>query len=153
MAKKSRTTMLEELFQPVFVDDTIELVDVVFEKRGSEWFLTVYIDKPEGISLDDCEYISRKISDILDEADPIEQSYLFEVSSLGLDRPLKKREDFIRSIGKEIVINLYTKKYGDKEHIGMLDRVEDDNIVLIKDGEEFQFELKGIGAAKLFFQI
>ena len=92
----------EELLQPLVDAHGFELVDVEYVKEAGNWYLRAYIDKPGGIAVDDCEVISRALSDKLDEEDYIEDSYILEVSSPGLGRPLKKDKDFQRSIGKEI---------------------------------------------------
>lgn len=94
---ESRT---EELLEPIVAEAGFELVDVEYVKEAGTWYLRAYIDKPGGITVDDCEVISRKFSDILDEKDYIEDSYIFEVSSPGLGRPLKKEKDFQRSLGR-----------------------------------------------------
>ena len=90
MKKVSKEFFLEELTAPVVESLGYELTDLTFEKQGKDWCLTLFIDSESGISLDDCEIVSRQISELLDEKDPIEQSYFLEVSSPGMDRPLKK---------------------------------------------------------------
>ncbi len=87
-------SMTEELVMPLIRQNQFELVDVEYVKEGSNWYLRVYIDKPGGINVDDCELISRALSDLLDEKDYIEDAYILEVSSPGLGRPLKKEKDF-----------------------------------------------------------
>ena len=89
----------EAILQPIVDANGFELVDVEYVKEGSTWYLRAYIDKPGGITVDDCELVSRAANDILDEQDFVEDSYVFEVSSPGLGRPLKKDKDFARSIG------------------------------------------------------
>ena len=84
----------EELLMPIMEEHQFELVDVEYVKEGSNWYLRAYIDKEGGITVDDCELVSRRMSDLLDEEDYIEESYIFEVSSPGLGRPLKKEKDF-----------------------------------------------------------
>ena len=97
----------EELLQPLVDAHGFELVDVEYVKEAGNWYLRAYIDKPGGIAVDDCEVISRALSDKLDEEDYIEDSYILEVSSPGLGRPLKKDKDFQRSIGKEIEVRTF----------------------------------------------
>ena len=97
----------EELLIPIVESHGFELVDVEYVKEGGTWYLRAYIDKPGGIAVDDCELVSRAFSDILDEKDYIEDSYIFEVSSPGLGRPLKKEKDFKRSLGEEVEIRTY----------------------------------------------
>ena len=91
----------EELLLPIIEEHQFELVDVEYVKEAGNWYLRAYIDKEGGISVDDCEVVSRRMSDLLDEHDFIDESYIFEVSSPGLGRPLKKDKDYARSMGKE----------------------------------------------------
>ena len=97
----------EALLEPIVEELGFELVDVEYVKEGGTWYLRAYIDKPGGIAVDDCEAVSRRFSDILDEKDYIEDSYIFEVSSPGLGRPLKKEKDFKRNLGEEVEIRTY----------------------------------------------
>ena len=92
----------EELITPIVEANGFELVDVEYVKEGGTWYLRAYIDKPGGIMVDDCEVVSRELSDILDEKDFIDEAYILEVSSPGLGRPLKKEKDFARSLGEEV---------------------------------------------------
>ena len=110
----------ETLLEPILTEFGFELVDVEFVKEGSNWYLRVYIDKPGGITVDDCETVSRRFSEILDEKDYVEGSYIFEVSSPGLSRPLKKEKDFKRNLDKEIEVRTYKAIDGEKEFIGFL---------------------------------
>ena len=97
-----------------------ELCDVDFIKEYGDWVLTLYINKPDGITIDDCELVSRAMDPLLDETDPIEQAYFLSVSSLGLDRPLKKDADYNRNLGKRIEIKLFAPKNGKKEKINSI---------------------------------
>ena len=97
----------EELLLPIMEENGFELVDVEYVKEGSNWYLRAYIDKPGGITVNDCEVVSRRLSDILDEEDYIDDAYILEVSSPGLGRPLKKEKDYQRSLGKLIEIRTY----------------------------------------------
>ena len=101
-----------------------ELVDVEFVKEAGNWFLRAYIDKPGGIGVDDCETVSRRLSDLLDEQDFIEESYILEVSSPGLGRPLKKDKDFERSIGESVDVRLFRAIDRQKEFTGILKALE-----------------------------
>ena len=92
----------EEILNPMMEEHGFELVDVEYVKEGGSWYLRAYIDKPGGIAINDCEVISRALSDKLDEEDFIEDSYILEVSSPGLGRPLKKEKDFQRNLGEEV---------------------------------------------------
>ena len=97
----------EEILLPIVEEYGFELVDVEYVKEGSNWYLRAYIDKPGGIGVNDCEVVSRELSDILDEKDFIDEAYILEVSSPGLGRPLKKEKDFKRSIGEDIDLHFY----------------------------------------------
>ena len=136
MKKQSKESMLEELIAPVVEAEGYECVDVTFEKAGKDWVLTIYIDGPNGIGLDDCEVVSRKLSDLMDEKDPIEQSYLLEVSSPGIDRPLKKEKDFARNMDKRIVVSFYAPVNGSKQLSGILKGYKGVTLTLQLDSEE-----------------
>lgn len=97
-----------------------ELCDVEYQKEYGDWVLTFYIDKEGGVNIDECETVSRAIEPILDEQDPIDQEYVLSVSSLGIDRPLKKDRDYDRATGKELQVKLYAPQDGKKEWIGTL---------------------------------
>ncbi|MCI8311648.1 MAG: ribosome maturation factor RimP [Lachnospiraceae bacterium] len=107
-----------------------ELVDVEFVKEAGNWFLRVYIDKPGGITIDDCELISRALSDKLDEEDFIVESYILEVSSPGLGRPLKKEKDFVRSQGQSVEVKLFRPIEKQKEFTGILKSWDKDTVTL-----------------------
>jgi len=125
-----------------------ELCDVEFIKEYGDWVLTLYINKPDGVTIDDCERVSRAVDPILDEEDPVEQAYFLSVSSLGLDRPLKKDADFDRNIGKRVEIKLFAPKNGKKEFVGELIRYDETNVTVQLDGEETTFERKAIALAR-----
>ena len=97
----------ESFIQPIVDKYHFELVDVEYVKEGSDWYLRAYIDKEGGITVNDCEMVAREMNEILDREDYVEDSYIFEVSSPGLGRPLKKEKDYVRSMGKEVEIRLY----------------------------------------------
>ncbi|MBR0424817.1 MAG: ribosome maturation factor RimP [Clostridia bacterium] len=110
----------EQLAAPVIARMGFELCDVEFQKEYGDWVLTFYIDREGGVTIDDCEAVSRALDPILDEADPIEQEYVLSVSSLGIDRPLKKDRDYERAMGKEMQVRLYAPLEKKKEWIGEL---------------------------------
>ena len=120
----------ETLLEPIITRLGFELVDVEYVKEGGQWYLRAYIDKPGGITVDDCEAVSREFSDILDEKDYIEDSYIFEVSSPGLGRPLKKEKDFKRSLGEEVEVRTYRAIDHQKEFIGILDGYDKDTVTI-----------------------
>lgn len=114
------TDRIFQLTEPTVRELGYELYDVEFQKEYDNWVLTLYIDGKNGISLDDCEIVSNAVDPVLDEADPIEQAYYLSVSSVGIDRPLKKDKDFQRNIGNTIDIKLYAPMNGKKEFCGEL---------------------------------
>ena len=126
------------------------MVDVEYVKEGGTWYLRAYIDKPGGITVDDCEVVSRSFSDILDEKDYIEDTYIFEVSSPGLGRPLKKEKDFQRSIGEEVEIRTYRAIDRQKEFIGILVEYDKDTVTIEYEDETTQkFERADIALIRL----
>ena len=121
-----------------------------YVKEGGTWYLRAYIDKPGGITVDDCEAVSRRFSDILDEKDYIEDSYVFEVSSPGLGRPLKKEKDFRRSMGEEVEIRTYRAIDRQKEFTGILDSYDGTSVTIAyEDGEKQTFSLEDIALIRL----
>ncbi|MGL4790862.1 MAG: ribosome maturation factor RimP, partial [Anaerotignaceae bacterium] len=98
---------VEQMLMPIITENNFELVDVEFIKEGQNWYLRIYVDKDGGISIDDCELVSKAFEKIVDEKDPIEQAYILEVSSPGIDRPLKKEADFVKFKGELVDIKLY----------------------------------------------
>ena len=140
----------EELIEPIVTEYGFELVDVEYVKEGGTWYLRAYIDKPGGITVDDCEAVSRRFSDILDEKDYIEDSYVFEVSSPGLGRPLKKEKDFRRSMGEEVEIRTYRAIDRQKEFTGILDSYDGTSVTIAyEDGEKQTFSLEDIALIRL----
>jgi ribosome maturation factor RimP len=142
MAKKKVEEIVEELAQPIIEEMGFELVDVEFLKEGANWYLRVYIDKQGGITIDDCQVISERLSDMLDKQDPIRQSYILEVSSPG-ERPLKKDRDYERFRGEFVEVKLYQPLNGKKIYEGELLGLNGD-IVEIKtaEGVEMGFDRK-----------
>ena len=139
----------EELAMPIISDKGFELVDVEYVKEAGEWYLRVYIDKPGGITIDDCELVSRSLSDLLDEKDFIKDAYILEVSSPGLDRPLKKDKDFARSLGKEVEIKTYKAVNKQKEFTGTLKAYDEDTVTITCDSGEMTFNRKDIALIRL----
>ncbi len=150
MGKKSIETTIAKLLEPIVSEYQYETVDVEYVKEGSTWFLRVYIDKPGGITINDCEKTSRALEAVLDEKDPIKSSYILEVSSPGLDRPLKKEADFKRAEGKLIDIKLYRPINHKKEYQGTVQGFENDRLTIITEEEEtLSFSLQDIAIARL----
>lgn len=142
----------EEILIPITEEYGYELVDVEYVKEGSTWYLRAYIDKPGGISIDDCEAVSRRLSTILDEKDFIDDSYILEVSSPGLGRPLKKEKDFKRSLGEEVEIRTYRMIDKQKEFTGVLKDYDKDSVtVVFCDGTERIFDKGDIALIRLAF--
>ena len=142
----------EALLQPIIERHAFELVDVEYVKEGSQWYLRVYIDKPGGITIDDCEVVSREFSEILDVQDYIEDSYIFEVSSPGLGRPLKKEKDFQRNLGKEVEIRTYRMVDKQKEFRGILKQYDSDTVTIEQeDGTERVFAKKDMALIRQAF--
>ena len=135
MAKKDYESKTETLIQPLIDANHFELVDVEWVKEGANWYLRVYIDKEGGITVDDCELVSRAFEETLDKEDYISENYIFEVSSPGLDRPLKKEKDFIRNIGKDVEVKLYKAINKEKEFVGILTAYDDETVTLEMDDE------------------
>lgn len=140
----------ETLLEPIVSGFGFELVDVEYVKEGGNWYLRAYIDKPGGITVDDCEAVSRQFSDILDKEDYIEASYVFEVSSPGLGRPLKKEKDFKRSIGEEVEVRTYRAIDRQKEFVGILKSYDADTVTITyEDDTEQTFERSNIALIRL----
>lgn len=143
---------VEAWITPVLEQHQFELVDVEYVREVGVWYLRCYIDKESGITVDDCEVISRLLGEWLDKEDFIEDSYILEVSSPGLGRPLKKEKDFARSIGKDVEIRLYKAIDKQKEFTGTLTSYDADSVTLtMEDGSERTFEKSGIALIRLAF--
>ena len=140
----------EQLLMPIMEEYNFELVDVEYVKEVGNWYLRAYIDKEGGISVDDCEIVSRRMSDLLDEHDYIPDAYIFEVSSPGLGRQLKKEKDFTRSLGEEVEIKLYKAINKQKEFAGFLKDFNKDILVIeLDNGETMEIERANIAIVKL----
>ena len=140
----------EALILPILERMEFELVDVEYVKEAGTWYLRAYIDKPGGITIDDCELVSRAFSDILDEKDYIEDAYIFEVSSPGLGRPLKKEKDFQRSLGEEVEIRTYRAIDKQKEFIGFLKEYDKDTVTIeFEDETTYVFDRSNIALIRL----
>ena len=156
MAKKKVTAVAEELLKPFLDREGYELYHTEFVKEGSDWFLRVYIDRPEEagseawIGTEDCEKVSRFLSEALDEADPVEQNYYLEVSSPGMDRPLIRPDHYRRALGKQVDVRLYRGKDGKKEISGVLNDFDGERIVLTdEEDKRWELELTEIARARL----
>lgn len=148
MKKESKESALESLLGPKINEIGYELYDLTFEKKGKNWILVLFVDSEDGISLDDCEKVSRFISTVLDEKDPIEQSYILEVSSPGIDRPLKKENHYLAVVNQEIRINLFAPIDGNKSLEGILLNFSPDCLSLeLKNGKILEIDRAKISKA------
>ena len=142
-------TQTEHWITPILERNNFELVDVEYVKEGSTWYLRAYIDKEGGITVDDCEIVAREMNEILDREDYIEDSYVFEVSSPGLGRPLKKEKDYIRNMGKEIEIRTYRAIRHAKEFTGTLQAYDEKTVTITdENGEDVVFEKADIALVR-----
>ena len=145
------TDLTAQLAEPIIAQAGCTLWDVEYVKEAGGWFLRVYIDKEGGVSIEDCEAVSRPLSDQLDELDPIEGSYTLEISSAGADRALKKPEHFRQFMGTEVEARLYRPREGRKEHVGILtDYDADGNVTLDVAGTPITFEKKELAQVRLY---
>lgn len=134
----------EQLLMPIIQANGFELVDVEYVKEGSSFYLRSYLDKPGGITIDDCELVSRALSELLDKEDFIEDSYIMEVSSPGLLRPMKKDKDFARNIGKAVEVRCFQTIDKQKEFTGTLSAYDADTVTIQTDEKEMVFARKEI---------
>ncbi|MGR3763898.1 ribosome maturation factor RimP [Rossellomorea sp. NS-SX7] len=123
-------TLVEELVTPILDDMSLELIDMEYVKEGSNWFLRVFIDKDSGVDIEECGMVSERLSEKLDEIDPITHNYFLEVSSPGAERPLKNEKDFQKSIGKNVYVKTYEPIGGEKAFEGTLLSYSSETIVL-----------------------
>ena len=150
MAKVTDT--VAQLALPFVEAAGCSLWDVEYVKEAGEWFLRIYIDKEGGITVNDCEAVAREMNEILDREDFVEDSYVFEVSSPGLGRPLKKEKDYVRSMGKEIEIRTYRAINREKEFYGILSAYDESTVTIeTENGEKMTFEKPDIALIRLAF--
>ncbi|MCL6558532.1 MAG: ribosome maturation factor RimP [Firmicutes bacterium] len=149
MARQKIDELVGQLALPVVQEAGLELVDVEFVKEGGRWYLRLFIDKPGGIELDDCQRVSEKIDRLLDERDPIPQSYVLEVSSPGLERPLKKPADYERYAGRLAQITTFAPIEGQKKFTGHLKGLREKNVVLEVKDTEVVIPLEQVVSARL----
>lgn len=141
---------VEKFLLPLMEEHSFELVDVEYVKEVGTWYLRAYIDKEGGITVDDCEIISRLLGEWLDKEDFIQESYILEVSSPGLGRPLKKDKDFIRSMGEEVEIKLYRPLNKSKDYCGILKSFNKETVTIeIEDDKELVFNRADVALVRL----
>ena len=143
------TDLVAKLAAPAVEAAGCELWDVEYVREAGSWYLRLYIDKEGGVDILDCEKISREVSDLLDEADPIEGSYTFEVSSAGAERALKRPGDFARFMGSPVAVKLYRARDGRKEFAGVLAGYEDGNITVTVGGAAITFAKEEVALCRL----
>ena len=149
MSKKRIEEIVTELALPIVEKNNFELVDVEFIKEGANWYLRIYIDKPEGINLDDCQIVSEEMSQAMDRKDPIEQSYFLEVSSPGLERPLKKERDFEKYKGEQVEVKVFHAVNGSKKFEGELMGLINGAICIKAEGDQIlEFERDKVATVK-----
>ncbi|OUN06854.1 ribosome maturation factor [Flavonifractor sp. An92] len=148
MAKVTDT--VTALAAPIAQAQGCRLWDVEYVKEAGTWYLRVFIDKEGGVSIDDCEAVSRPLSDALDEADPIEGSYTLEVGSAGIDRVLRKPEHFAAYLGSEVEVRLYRSVDGRKDHVGALSAYENGDVTIETAQGSKTFPKKDVAQTRLY---
>lgn len=143
------TEQVAAFSRPVVEELGCTLWDVEYVREGGEWFLRLYIDKAGGVNIDDCEKVSRAIDPILDEKDPIPDSYHFEVCSAGLERVLKRPGDFQQFMGSPVLVKLYSPKNGSKEFPGVLSGYEDGQVTVTVGSETYTFQKSEVAMVRL----
>lgn len=148
MKREAVEELVTSIVEEIITGSDLELVDVEYV-RERDWYLRVYLDKPGGVDLDDCQFVSEKLSESLDVKDPIKENYLLEVSSPGLDRVLKKDKDLIRYKGREVDVQLFKPYEGKKQFTGTLGEFSADTIAISVQGEVIELERMAIAQIRL----
>ena len=148
MKKSSIYQSVADLIEPTLKENNIELVDIEYKKAGKTWVLRLFIDKNEGVTVYDCQKLSREIEDLIEIHELINEHYVLEVSSPGLDRPLKKESDFLRSKGKRIQVKTYLPINNKKENIGTVKDFAKDTLFLEDKKDILKISLTNIALAK-----
>lgn len=144
------TETVWRLAEPIVAAQGCTVWDVEYVREGAERFLRLYVDKDGGVDIRDCEAISRAMDPVLDEADPIPDSYNFEVCSAGIERVLKRPEDFRKFLGSKVLVKLYSPMDGTKEHVGELESFEDGAVVIRAGGGTRRFEKQQVALVRLY---
>ena len=150
--KKSVAAVVRELAIPVCEECGVTLWDVEFVKEGADFVLRIVIDKPEGVTIDDCERVNRAIDPLLDEADPIETSYKLEVSSPGIERTLSRPEHFAASIGADVELSLYAPYEGSRKVRGKLASYANGDVTLTVGETDVTFKKADVAKARTLFE-
>lgn len=151
MAENNVEKKTQELVGKIITDLGYELYDIEYLKEGKEYHLCIYIDKPEGISIEDCEKVNEAIDSLLDEADFIKDQYFLEVSSTGLEKNLRKKEHYLKQIGKKIQVKLFTKLNNQNIYEGLLEECNDDFIIIDTENSKIKIEKNKISSAKSLY--
>ena len=146
---KKVTEIVAELAAEAVAEQGCELWDVEYVREAGQWYLRIYLDKEGGVDILDCEAVSRKVSDLLDEADPIEASYMFEVSSAGAERVLKRPSDFERFMSSPVLVKTYKNRDGRKEFAGTLAGYDNGAVLLEMGRDTLRFEKTEIALVRL----
>ena len=149
--KENYESKTEALLLPIAEKNQVEIYEVEYVKEGSEWYLRAYIDREGGVSINDCEAVSRELSDALDREDFVEDAYILEVSSPGLGRVLKKDKHLQRSLGDKVELKTYKPVNGSREFEGILKGFDGSTVTIQNEEEELQFDRKDIAVIKLAF--
>ena len=153
MGKSSIYQTVNELIEPIVRENNIDLVDVEYKKVGKNWTLQIFIDKTQGVTVGDCQKLSRLIEDLIEVHELISAPYILEVSSPGLDRPLKKEQDFLRNKGKRILVKTFSPIDGRKKFLGTLKDFTSGVLFLEDDGNILEIQLTKIAQAKLIIEL
>lgn len=146
--RKKVEDILFELSKPILEKHNFEFVDTEYKKEGGQWYLRLFIDKEGGITIDDCQVVSEELSEKLDEVDPIDHSYIFEVSSPGIERPLKNERDYKRNLNKILEIKFYEPMFGKKVIEGKLVDYDEDQVKIYYNGEIIELKKSLIAIMK-----
>lgn len=147
------TEKVAALARPVVEEEGCTLWDVEYVREAGTWYLRIFVDKAGGLGIDDCERISRRLDPMLDEADPIPDSYVFEVGSAGAERELKRPSDFEQFLGSEVEVRLYQPMNGAKAFVGKLKGYDDGDVTIEYGGCDMRFDKSRIALVKLHISI
>ena len=147
------TDRVSALAKPIVEEEGCSLWDVEYVREAGTWYLRVFVDKEGGLGIDDCERISRRLDPLLDEEDPIPDSYVFEVGSAGAERELKRPQDFAQFMGSEVELRLYQPKNGSKSFVGTLKAYDDGDVTIENGSAEMRFEKGMIALVRLHVSI
>ncbi|MCI8443347.1 MAG: ribosome maturation factor RimP [Provencibacterium sp.] len=149
--KSSAAASVLKIAEPVAERMGLEIWDVRYEKEGASWYLRIFIDKPGGVNINDCEQFSRAVDPLIDEADPIDGSYYFEVSSPGIERELCRPEHFLRYIGQKVTVRLIRPLEGRRDYLGTLESFADGVATLrLETGENISFERRQAAHVRVY---